>query len=181
MSLTSRFLYQRNKQSFHYQKYQDRNHYNDNTNEFSKLYVNKIVQKLPPINEDKRHQSRSFRYDTQINQPSNINIHALESIKPKQKLKPKISHPTEQELRLSLLIRKVTNQEIKVMGQKNQSQRSGLINEKQDKPLTLDNLSNQIYQKKLRSTKKYFEDPPQKTEPTEPFICGWLQLNNDES
>ncbi|CAD8141971.1 unnamed protein product [Paramecium octaurelia] len=181
MSLTSRFLYQRNKQQFQQQKYQDRNHFNDNTNEFSKLYVNKIVQKLPPINEDKRHQSRSFRYDTQINYPSNLNNHVLESIKQNYKLKPKISHPTEQELRLSLLIRKVTNQEIKAMGQKNQSQRSGLISEKQDKPFTLDNSSNQIYQKKLRSTKKYFDELPQITEPTEPFICGWLQLNNDES
>ncbi|CAD8148763.1 unnamed protein product [Paramecium pentaurelia] len=180
MSLTSRFLYQRNKQSIQQQKYQYRNPLNDNFNDFSKLYVNKIIHQLPPINEDKRHQSHSFRYDSQINQLFNQNQHILDNIKPKQKLKPKISHNTEQEVRLSLFIRRVAIQDWKIMGQRNQSNRSGLINGKSDKPLTLDNQSNQLYNKKLKSTKKYFEEPPQITEITEPFICGWLQLNNEE-
>ncbi|CAD8136686.1 unnamed protein product [Paramecium pentaurelia] len=57
-----------------------------------------------------------------------INIQIMINIKPKQKLKPRISPISELEIRLSLQVIKVTIKDVKYMRQNNQNNGGGQMN-----------------------------------------------------
>ncbi|CAK55848.1 unnamed protein product (macronuclear) [Paramecium tetraurelia] len=181
MSVTSRYLYKRNKQTIQQQKYQDQNPLNQIFNDFNKYIGKKNIDLLPPINQYKRNKSHSYQYDSLQYEFSQLKHPYLDNIKPKQKLKTRISQLSELEIRLSLQVKKVTINDIKKMRQNNQTNGSGLTNRKNESLLTLENMSNLFQHQKLRRHKKYIEETQKKTENTEQFICGWLQLINDDN
>ncbi|CAD8048540.1 unnamed protein product [Paramecium sonneborni] len=179
MSLTCRYLYQRNKCSLQQYQYQDPiNHFHDNLQKFNQYLVHNNKPILPPIKEYQRHKSYSIQYDSQFY----LNLHQkhpyLDKIKPKIKMRTQISQNSELEISLSLQIRKA---KLKDISFSRQNYQSNGMQKKEEKIFTLNNLSNSFKNKKQDSNEKYLEEPQQTNKINESQICGWLQLNNEDN